>query len=325
MLCNGVSAIRIEILAPASTRATLPEAYYACESEEGVSPAPPRPPGWTCYDGVPPVALLNVSEAYWRHTLVLPRGDGYDNDGDGQDNDVRNRAGTSAASDVPPTVGGQLGNLGTPAIVQFFVDDPNNGDTRYGEGDVLTIVLDRPVDRTDVFGDRESVDRLFGFTTPLGDSYRGQWNDTSTFVILVEDATDAGPVERGATRVHASTRRRCRSNAGPPIGSLLTLPSRVQASTACHCAIALAARALQKLHASCNTCLRHRALLATLACYPTRRGSSLPPFRTMTTLTLFTQPTTPSQCALTGLPTWQAARNTVVVCGLTPCLTSRRL
>ena len=57
---------------------------------------------------------------------------------------------------------------------------------------------------------------LFG-TTPLGRSYRGGWNDTSTFVIFVEDSDGAGPLELGTTRVHASTRDdavRLRSRAG---------------------------------------------------------------------------------------------------------------
>ena len=90
---------------------------------------------------------------------------------------------------------------------------------------MITIVLDRP-STTDVsdgaggigdVGGREAVDRLFGFTTPLGRSYRGGWNDTSTFVIFVEDSDGAGPLELGTTRVHASTRDdavRLRSRAG---------------------------------------------------------------------------------------------------------------
>lgn len=198
--------VRISILEPASTRASLPESAYACSQLPGVAPAPPKAPGWSCFDGVAPVALLNVSDAYWTQTLVAARGDGYDNDGDGNGGDIRNRAGSSNAAGVPPVVMGQLGNLGAPSIVRFDVDDPNNGDISYGDGDVLTITLDRPVDRTDMGGSRESIDRLFGFTTPLGESYRGQWNDTSTFVIVVEEIYGAGAIERGATRVHASVR-----------------------------------------------------------------------------------------------------------------------
>ena len=60
-------------------------------------------------------------------------------DGDGNGGDVRNRAGSSPAASVPPVVGGQLGSLGAPSIVSFAVDDPNNGDTVYGDGDVITM------------------------------------------------------------------------------------------------------------------------------------------------------------------------------------------
>ena len=227
-------AITINILRAASTLSSLPEAVYACEQlptsgqgGEG-APSPPPPPALpgaasACHDGVAPVTMLNVSDSYWRRTLVSARGDGYDNDGDGNGGDVRSRAGTSGAAGVPPILQGQLGNLGVPAIVKFVVEDPNNGDTVYGSGDVLTITLDRPVDRTDVSSDvseymgREAVDRLFSFTTPLGASYRGVWNDTSTFTIEIDDAADAGPVERSSTRVHASVRDdafRLRNRAG---------------------------------------------------------------------------------------------------------------
>lgn len=158
-------AVRISILAPASTLSNLPEAAYACQqlpppppppdAATATAPSPTAAPGATvaCFDGVVPVSLLNVSDAYWRQTLVSARGDGYDNDGDGNGGDVRNRAGTSAAAGVPPLVQGQLGNLGAPSIVAFVADDPNNGDTAYGNGDVLTVVLDRPVDRTDISSD----------------------------------------------------------------------------------------------------------------------------------------------------------------------------
>ena len=190
------SAIQISIIAPASTLSTLPEAIHACEQLPGAAP-----PTSACYDGVAPVAMLNVSDAYWQQTRVEARGDGFDLDGDGNAGDVLNRAGSNPIpAGVAPRVDGTPGNLGAPSIVAFVADDPNNGDTVYGDGDVLTIVLDRPVDRTEV----NAIDQLFSFTTPLGADVRGQWNDTSTFVIYLEDASGAGPVQRGATRVHAS-------------------------------------------------------------------------------------------------------------------------
>ena len=72
---------------------------------------------------VPAVKLLNVSEAYWRQTLVAPRGDGYDNDGDGNGGDIR-CARSSGIAGVPPVLQGWPGNLGAPSIATFAVDDP---------------------------------------------------------------------------------------------------------------------------------------------------------------------------------------------------------
>ena len=209
------SAMRISILKPASSLSSLPEAHFACVQLSGTA-APPN-----CYDNVRPVSMLNVSEAYWRRTLVQARGDGVDLDTDGNTGDLRNRARTSAAADAVPRVQGQLGTLSAPNIVSFRIEDPQNGDEVFGPGDVITIVLDRPVDQATIgpTGGRDAVDRTFGFTTPLGAAYAGSWNDTSTFIIEIEDSTGAGIVELGATRVFPSVRSnavRLRNSAGCP-------------------------------------------------------------------------------------------------------------
>ena len=121
------SAVRISILQPASTLSSLPEAHFACEQLHGgvvgggvgqsmagagaaatAPPASPPPmlPGLAthCYEGVAPVTYLNTSVAYWRQTLVLPRGDTYDHDGDGNGGLIRNRAESSAPAGVPPVL-----------------------------------------------------------------------------------------------------------------------------------------------------------------------------------------------------------------------------
>ena len=94
--------------------------------------------------------MLNVSEAYWRRTLVQARGDGVDLDTDGNTGDLRNRARTSAAADAVLKVQGQFGSLSAPNIVSFRIEDPRNGDEVFGPGDVITIVLDRPVDQATI-------------------------------------------------------------------------------------------------------------------------------------------------------------------------------
>jgi hypothetical protein len=79
------SALRISILKPASSLSSLPEAHFACVQLSGTA-APPN-----CYDNVRPVTMLNVSEAYWRRTLVQARGDGVDLDTDGNTGRGKNR------------------------------------------------------------------------------------------------------------------------------------------------------------------------------------------------------------------------------------------
>ena len=55
-----------------------------------------------------------------------------------------------------------------------------------------------------LLGDRDEVDRLFSFSTPLGAAYHGAWRDDSTFALELTDVRRAGTVVRGLTRVYAS-------------------------------------------------------------------------------------------------------------------------
>ena len=202
------AAVLISILAPATTLSTLPEASISC----AISTAS------TCLEGIEAIAPLNVSEAYWRQTLVSPRGDATDIDADGNVGDLRNRAENSPVAGVPLVLQGQLGNLAAPRIVSFHASDPRNTDVVFGAGDILRIELDRAVDRTDVSSSsagyaagfwqsrpREAVDRLFGFTSPLGADYNGTWADTSTFIIEIVDASGGG-IFVDTTRAYPSTR-----------------------------------------------------------------------------------------------------------------------
>ena len=51
---------------------------------------------------------------------------------------------------------------------------------------------------------RAEVDRLFGFSTPLGADYRGTWSDASTLSLELLDARGAGALVRGLARVFPS-------------------------------------------------------------------------------------------------------------------------
>ena len=51
------------------------------------------------------------------------------------------------------------------------------------------------------------MDRLFGFTAPLGADYRGTWSDASTIALEILDAQGAdeqGALVRGLSRVYPS-------------------------------------------------------------------------------------------------------------------------
>ena len=65
---------------------------------------------------------------------------------------MHSRAGVSPVADIAPVVGGTLGSLAPPTVVAFLVDDPDNADVDYSDGDVILISLDHAVDRTDVSG-----------------------------------------------------------------------------------------------------------------------------------------------------------------------------
>ena len=118
-------------------------------------------------------------------------------------------------------VGGTLGSLAPPTIVGFSADDPDNADAAYGDGDVLTVRFDRAVGGLagglGGVGDgpyrqsvgegpysRAEVDRLFGFSTPLGADYRGTWRDASTISLELVDARGAGALVLGRSRVYPS-------------------------------------------------------------------------------------------------------------------------
>ena len=198
---DDASKLRISILAAPTTASVLPVLSLACEDHPG--------PG--CIQGVPPAAPLNMSKEYWSRTLVLARGgDGVDNDEDGSTGDLRSRAGVSPIADIAPIIDGTLGSLAPPRVVSFGVDDPDNDDPAYSDGDVFVIGLDHGVNVSAGFSSsglgRDEVDRLFSFSTVLGRDYYGAWRDASTFRLVVTDVLGAGGVAQGVTRVFPSVR-----------------------------------------------------------------------------------------------------------------------
>ena len=82
-----------------------------------------------------------------------------------------------------------------PGLVALTVEDVDNADTVYGEGDLISVIFDRATDRAgyepgyNFF--RAGVDGLFAFTHSLGERYSGEWADDSTFTITVINASNA--------------------------------------------------------------------------------------------------------------------------------------
>ena len=101
-------------------------------------------------------------------------------------------------------------------------DDPTDLDSVYGAGDILTLTFSMPTDRgatnaTDAEardGGMGLVDRLFAFSTPLGDNYTGAWLDDSTFrVTIVEPTAGADPPSIGITEAALTNRSNVRNRA----------------------------------------------------------------------------------------------------------------
>lgn len=80
-----------------------------------------------------------------------------------------------------------------PVLLSALAEDPDNGDTTFGNGDRLTLYFDRPTNVSSLILDagpqpQEYVDSLFTISEPLGSRYGGQWLDASTFRIDVDNA-----------------------------------------------------------------------------------------------------------------------------------------
>lgn len=74
-----------------------------------------------------------------------------------------------------------------PYIVNVSAEDYDNGDSVYGEGDIITITYNYRTDRGAYMGNKDFVDRLFRFDPPLGTDYTGEWSDDRTFQVRALD------------------------------------------------------------------------------------------------------------------------------------------
>ena len=119
-----------------------------------------------------------------------------------------NAAGNSASVSGSAVLGGSFGSSDPPAITGFVIEDLDNADTAYGEGDSLFIVFDRATDlgRGAAKGAEAFVGGLFDFSHALGSRYSGEWQDASSFVVTIVNATGEGVTTDGCCTLAANIR-----------------------------------------------------------------------------------------------------------------------
>jgi hypothetical protein len=97
---------------------------------------------------------------------------------------ITNAAGTSLPScSQSPQLFGDWGTCAGPVIVDMIASDPDNGDGIYSDGDLLTIVFDKPTNAPPV-SSYESLQALLHFSEPLGVSAAGTWANSSTVLLI---------------------------------------------------------------------------------------------------------------------------------------------
>ncbi len=83
----------------------------------------------------------------------------------------------------------------SPIITSLVIDDPDDLDKIYSNGDTITITFDSDTNTPGGAGvqTRVSVNNMFAFTESLGQVYRGQWNSPNTFIITINSVNNAAP------------------------------------------------------------------------------------------------------------------------------------
>ena len=92
------------------------------------------------------------------------------------------------SSAVSPPIRGEWGS--PPRIIALVASDPDAADSRYGAGDIISVIFDRDTD-TPAAATRVEIDRLLSFSQSLGRHYSGEWRDARTLRIRISRAADA--------------------------------------------------------------------------------------------------------------------------------------
>ena len=81
------------------------------------------------------------------------------------------------APEVNVTLSGTFGTSEPPRLVTFTAFDPMNADPAFGDGDVLYLGFDIATSEGGELVNKKAVDAVFGFSSPLGTDYSGEWTD----------------------------------------------------------------------------------------------------------------------------------------------------
>jgi hypothetical protein len=87
-----------------------------------------------------------------------------------------------------------------PTINSVTADDPDDGDTVYGDGDTITVVLSENTNQP-AAATKGDIDAIFSFSQAPGANYTGSWSAADTLVITVVDATGAAPPAIGVLQL----------------------------------------------------------------------------------------------------------------------------
>jgi YVTN family beta-propeller protein len=109
---------------------------------------------------------------------------------------LKNLAGTSSASvSISPLLTGSFGDRPGPFITSLVASDPTGTHGTYSNGITITARFSESTNQPGgtAIQNKTSVDKIFTFSQNLGNNYKGQWVDPSTFIITILDSTGSQP------------------------------------------------------------------------------------------------------------------------------------
>lgn len=80
-----------------------------------------------------------------------------------------------------------------PKLISVVANDPDNGDTVFGNGDHITLTFDMDTNGPSVKS-KLDIDTLLLFSSSIGSNYNGSWLDSRTIQILITDASGGSPI-----------------------------------------------------------------------------------------------------------------------------------